>query len=63
PAVLAAARAAGLATVLLAGPLAEWPDQDNAPDGSLKAGIDAISTLTGLVDQLDATSGSTGDQS
>jgi methylmalonyl-CoA mutase len=64
PAVLAAARAAGLSTVLLAGPASEWPDPENAPDGALKVGIDAIATLTGLVDQLEAASGSTvGDQS
>lgn len=51
-AALAAARAAGLSTVLLAGPDKEWPDGDDRPDGSLRVGIDAVATLTGLLDQL-----------
>ncbi|MFT3662336.1 MAG: methylmalonyl-CoA mutase family protein [Gordonia sp. (in: high G+C Gram-positive bacteria)] len=52
PAVLAAARAAGIERVLLAGPEREWPDADDAPDGSLRAGIDAVATLTELLDTL-----------
>lgn len=60
PAVLAAARAAGLGQILLAGPDREWPDGDAAPDGSLRAGIDAVATLTGLLDTLTTDSASTG---
>ncbi|UQE76868.1 methylmalonyl-CoA mutase family protein [Gordonia sp. PP30] len=52
PGVLAAARAAGIGRVLLAGPLSEWPDGDDRPDGSLRAGIDAVGTLTELLDIL-----------
>lgn len=55
PAALAAARAAGLSTVLLAGPEKEWPESDDRPDGSLRIGIDAVSTLGGLLDQLTST--------
>ena len=54
PAALAAARSAGVSRVLLAGPEKEWPDPDAAPDGSLKVGIDAVSTLTELLDTLTA---------
>ena len=54
PAALAAVRAAGVATVLLAGPEKEWPaDATDRPDGSLRVGIDAVATLTGLLDHLD----------
>ncbi|MFW0794691.1 methylmalonyl-CoA mutase family protein [Gordonia sp. CPCC 205515] len=52
PAALAAARAAGLDRVLLAGPDKEWPAGDDTPDGSLRVGIDAVSTLTDLLDHL-----------
>ncbi|HCS56961.1 MAG TPA: methylmalonyl-CoA mutase [Gordonia polyisoprenivorans] len=52
PAALAAARAAGLAHVLLAGPDKEWPAGDDRPDGSLRVGIDAVATLTDLFDRL-----------
>ena len=60
-AALAAARAAGLASVLLAGPGSEWPDQPDGdrPDGSLKVGIDAVTTLTDLFDRLDASGAAT----
>ncbi|RPA19729.1 methylmalonyl-CoA mutase family protein [Gordonia sp. OPL2] len=51
-AALAAARAAGLSTVLLAGPDKEWPDGDDRPDASLRVGIDAVATLTGLLEKL-----------
>lgn len=54
PAVLAAARAAGISRILLAGPAKEWPDGDDSPDGSLQAGIDAVATLTELLDVLTA---------
>ena len=54
PDALAAVRAAGVDTVLLAGPDKEWPtDAADRPDGSLRVGIDAIATLTGLLDRLD----------
>lgn len=56
PAALAAARAAGLSKVLLAGPDKEWPEGDDRPDGSLRVGIDAVSTLGDLLDQLASTS-------
>ena len=59
PAALAAARAAGLSKVLLAGPDKEWPESDDRPDGSLQVGIDAVSTLSELLDQLLSTSGAT----
>lgn len=52
PAVLAALRAGGATSVLLAGPLSEWPESGDRPDGSLRVGIDAVSTLTELLDQL-----------
>ncbi|MEP9413924.1 methylmalonyl-CoA mutase family protein [Gordonia sp. VNQ95] len=51
-AALAAARAAGLEKVLLAGPDREWPAGDDTPDGSLRVGIDAVTTLTELFDRL-----------
>ncbi|MGC4963598.1 methylmalonyl-CoA mutase family protein [Gordonia sp. DT218] len=51
-AALQAARAAGLRTVLLAGPEKEWPDGDDRPDGSLRVGIDAVAVLRDLLDQL-----------
>ena len=51
-AALAAARAAGLTSVLRAGPDKEWPDGDDRPDASLRVGIDAVATLRGLLDQL-----------
>lgn len=57
PAALAAARAAGVGRVLLAGPDREWPESDDRPDGSLRVGIDAVATLTELLDQLDETAG------
>lgn len=59
PAALAAARAAGLDRVLLAGPDKEWPDCADRPDGSLRVGIDAVATLTDLLDQLDENAGAT----
>ncbi|MGV9711248.1 methylmalonyl-CoA mutase family protein [Gordonia sp. NPDC003424] len=53
PDALAAARAAGLDRVLLAGPDKEWPDgSTDKPDGSLRVGIDAVSTLRDLLDRL-----------
>lgn len=54
PALLAAARAAGAAQVLLAGPDKAWPDAEK-PDGYLAVGIDAVATLTGLLDRLEGT--------
>jgi methylmalonyl-CoA mutase len=54
-AALAAARDAGFHTVLLAGPPKAWTDQ-NAPDGFLQIGIDAITTLTELLDTIEAES-------
>lgn len=53
---LAAAREAGFHTVLLAGPAKAWTDEQNAPDGYLQIGIDAISTLTELLDTIEAES-------
>ncbi|MEE3850360.1 methylmalonyl-CoA mutase family protein [Gordonia sp. LSe1-13] len=50
-AALAAARATDLSTVLMAGPDKEWPDEQK-PDGSLRIGIDAVTTLRELLDQL-----------
>ena len=56
PAALAAARAAGIGNVLLAGPEKEWPatesDGQAKPDGSLRVGIDAVATLNDLFDTL-----------
>ncbi|ALG84823.1 methylmalonyl-CoA mutase family protein [Gordonia phthalatica] len=52
PAALAAARAAGVGRVLLAGPEREWPEGADATDGSLRVGIDAVATLTELLDLL-----------
>ena len=52
PAALAAARAAGIGRVLLAGPDREWPADAPAVDGSLRVGIDAVATLTELLDHL-----------
>lgn len=56
PAALAAARAAGIGNVLLAGPEKEWPatesDAQAKPDGSLRVGIDAVATLNDLFDTL-----------
>lgn len=52
PAALAAARAAGVHTVLMAGAEREWPDADDRPDGSLRVGIDAVSVLRDLLDRL-----------
>ncbi|MFM9376032.1 methylmalonyl-CoA mutase family protein [Gordonia sp. VNK21] len=56
PGVAAAARAAGIDHLLLAGPEREWPDgpspAGSPPDGSLKAGIDAVTVLTELLDRL-----------
>ncbi|WP_026917905.1 methylmalonyl-CoA mutase family protein [Gordonia shandongensis] len=51
PAVLAAARAAGVHRVLMAGSEREWPAAD-VPDGALRVGIDAVATLTDLLDEL-----------
>ncbi|MFW0790749.1 methylmalonyl-CoA mutase family protein [Gordonia sp. CPCC 205333] len=60
PAVLAALRAGGAQQVLLAGPLKEWPEaQADKPDGSLRVGIDAVATLTDLLDQLVGAPGAT----
>ncbi|MGB3303114.1 MAG: methylmalonyl-CoA mutase family protein [Gordonia sp. (in: high G+C Gram-positive bacteria)] len=52
PAALAAARSAGISRVLLAGPDREWPADADGVDGSLRVGIDAIATLTELLDHL-----------
>ncbi|MFT4043098.1 MAG: methylmalonyl-CoA mutase family protein [Gordonia sp. (in: high G+C Gram-positive bacteria)] len=52
PGVLAAARAAGIGRILVAGAATEWPTTDNQPDGSLRIGIDAIAALTDLFDAL-----------
>lgn len=52
PAALAAARAAGIDRVLLAGPDREWPEGAEPTDGSLRVGIDAVATLTDLLDHL-----------
>ncbi len=60
PAVLAAARAAGIDRVLLAGPDREWPDAGAGPDGSLRAGIDAVAVLTELLDLLAGPASTTG---
>lgn len=57
PELLAASRAVGIDRVLLAGPESEWPEADDAPDGSLRAGIDAVATLTELLDTLTADAG------
>lgn len=53
---LAAARAAGVGTVLLAGPPKAWTGEADAPDGFLQIGIDAISVLTELLDTIEAKS-------
>ncbi len=53
---LAAARAAGVSTVLLAGPPKAWTDESDKPDGYLQIGIDAISVLTELLDTIEAKS-------
>lgn len=58
PELLAAARAVGIGRVLLAGPEREWPEGDDAPDGSLQAGIDAVATLTELLNTVTAHAGS-----
>lgn len=55
-AALAAAREAGFHTVLLAGPATAWTDEQNAPDGYVQIGIDAISMLTELLDTIEAES-------
>ncbi|GAA3047503.1 methylmalonyl-CoA mutase small subunit [Gordonia defluvii] len=60
PAALAAARGAGVSRVYLAGPGKEWPDQAALPDGSLRAGIDAVAVLTELLDLLATGSAPTG---
>ncbi|MFN8055882.1 methylmalonyl-CoA mutase family protein [uncultured Gordonia sp.] len=52
PAALAAAREAGIDRIYLAGPDKEWPDADSPPDGSLRAGIDAVAVLTDLLDLI-----------
>lgn len=52
PAALAAAREAGIDQVYLAGPDKEWPEADSPPDGSLRAGIDAVAVLTDLLDLI-----------
>ncbi|GAB11132.1 methylmalonyl-CoA mutase small subunit [Gordonia araii NBRC 100433] len=52
PAALAAAKGAGIARVYLAGPDKEWPDPESPPDGSLRAGIDAVAALTDMVDLI-----------
>lgn len=53
-AAVAAAKAAGVSSVLLAGPERAFPGQgdDIAPDGFLTMKIDAVETLTGLLDTL-----------
>ncbi|QDQ97408.1 methylmalonyl-CoA mutase small subunit [Tomitella fengzijianii] len=53
PATVAALRAAGAGKVLLAGPEKAWPaDAGERPDGFLTMKIDAVETLTGLLDAL-----------
>jgi methylmalonyl-CoA mutase len=53
-AALTAARSAGVETVLLAGPAKAWTDTAGTPDAFLQIGIDAISTLTDLLDKIEA---------
>jgi methylmalonyl-CoA mutase len=55
PDALAAARAGGATTVLLAGPPKAWPsDAPDRPDGNLAAGADAVAALSRLLDTLTA---------
>ena len=51
--VLAAARTAGLRRVLVAGPDSEWPGDAGTPDGTVRSGMDAVTALTDLLDELD----------
>lgn len=55
PDAVAALRAAGATTVLLAGPSTAFPDapDDRTPDGFLTATIDAVTELSELLDLLD----------
>ncbi|CAN3128863.1 methylmalonyl-CoA mutase small subunit [Mycobacterium sp. smrl_JER01] len=53
-AVVAAARAAGVRRVLLAGPEKAVVDADSKPDGYLTAKIDAVSALSDLLTRLGA---------
>ena len=52
PQVAAAARAAGINHLLVAGPDREWPGEAEPIDGSLRVGIDAVGALTELLDRL-----------
>ncbi|MEN0140053.1 MAG: methylmalonyl-CoA mutase small subunit [Rhodococcus sp. (in: high G+C Gram-positive bacteria)] len=56
-------RAAGIGTVLLAGPEKVVADADGAarPDGFVTARIDAVSVLSGLLDTIESPSDSSGD--
>jgi len=56
-------RAAGVGTVLLAGPEKVVADADGLarPDGFVTARIDAVSVLSGLLDTIESSSDSSGD--
>lgn len=56
-------RAAGIGTVLLAGPEKVVADADGParPDGFVTARIDAVSVLSGLLDTIESSSDSSGD--
>ncbi|PQP21664.1 methylmalonyl-CoA mutase small subunit [Rhodococcus opacus] len=56
-------RAAGVGTVLLAGPEKVVADADGSarPDGFVTARIDAVSVLSGLLDTIESSSDSSGD--
>lgn len=54
PAVVAAARAAGVHEVLLAGPDTAFPAADTKPDGYLTAKVDAVEALSNLLTELGA---------
>ncbi|ELB88530.1 methylmalonyl-CoA mutase small subunit, partial [Rhodococcus wratislaviensis IFP 2016] len=55
--------AAGVGTVLLAGPEKVVADADGSarPDGFVTARIDAVSVLSGLLDTIESSSDSSGD--
>ena len=57
-AAASAARTAGVGRLLVAGPEREWT-ADEAVDGHLKVGIDAVAVLTELLDALDPDTAST----
>ncbi|SIR88797.1 methylmalonyl-CoA mutase family protein [Williamsia sterculiae] len=52
-AAIAAARDAGVPTVLIAGPSSAWPADAPAPDGFVGLGDDAVTLLTDLHEQID----------